>query len=80
MPCSRSIATMPTRSPPFPPVSISIQPDLGTIYCVAVPVRRVKPGARLGRGGGGVGRDGGGAEWDPEDRDSDPSGRFPMGC
>ncbi len=60
-------------------VSISLEPDLGTIYCVAVPVRRVKPEARLGLEGGGA--DGAAAlEWDPSDKESDPSSRFPMGC
>jgi hypothetical protein len=54
-----------------------VQPDLGTIYCVAVPVRRVKPEARTGLAGiDGVEL----VEWDPEDRESDPSSRFPMGC
>lgn len=60
----------PPRRPP--PVSISLEPDLGTIYCVAVPVRRVKPEARFGAAAA--------AEWDPADKDSDPSSRFPMGC
>ncbi|KIY98225.1 chloroplast division site-determinant MinE [Monoraphidium neglectum] len=59
-------------------VSISIQPDLGTIYCVAVPVKRVKPEARMGLDGGADGMDV--FEWDPEDKESDPSSRFPMGC
>jgi len=59
-------------------VSISLEPDLGTIYCVAVPVRRVKPEARLGLEGEVEGAEGLG--WDPSDKESDPSSRFPMGC
>jgi septum formation topological specificity factor MinE len=60
-------------------VSISLEPEVGTIYCVAVPVRRVKPEARLGLEGAEV--DGMTVlEWDPSDKDSDPSSRFPMGC
>jgi septum formation topological specificity factor MinE len=60
-------------------VSISLEPDLGTIYCVAVPVRRVKPEARAGLEGafgGGLAS----VDWDPDDKESDPSSRFPMGC
>ncbi|GBF90007.1 chloroplast division site-determinant protein [Raphidocelis subcapitata] len=60
-------------------VSISLEPEVGTIYCVAVPVRRVKPEARLGLEGAEV--EGMTVlEWDPLDKDSDPSSRFPMGC
>jgi cell division topological specificity factor MinE len=60
-------------------VSISLEPEVGTIYCVAVPVRRVKPEARAGLEGGEI--DGMAVlEWDPSDKESDPSSRFPMGC
>jgi len=60
-------------------VSVSLEPEVGTIYSVAVPVRRVKPEARAGLEGGEI--DGMQVlEWDPSDKDSDPSSRFPMGC
>ena len=61
-------------------VSINVDNDVGTVYCVAVPVRRVKPEARAGLEAG-AGLEGvAGVEWDPENHDSDPSSRFPMGC
>jgi cell division topological specificity factor MinE len=59
-------------------VSISNEPQLGTIYCVAIPISRVKPDAKLPAELTGDG-DGVTLEWDPENFDSDPSGRFPMG-
>jgi septum formation topological specificity factor MinE len=59
-------------------VSISLEPEVGTIYCVAVPVRRVKPEARAGFEGEADGLQV--LEWDPSDKESDPSSRFPMGC
>lgn len=59
-------------------VSISLEPEVGTIYCVAVPVRRVKPEARAGFEGELDGMQV--VEWDPQDKESDPSSRFPMGC
>ncbi|KAI8474726.1 MAG: hypothetical protein J3K34DRAFT_383138 [Monoraphidium minutum] len=59
-------------------VSISLEPEVGTIYCVAVPVRRVKPEARMGFEGEIDGMQV--IEWDPENKESDPSSRFPMGC
>jgi septum formation topological specificity factor MinE len=71
-------------------VNVSNDADLGTVYSVAVPVRRVKPTARTmgdGRGdGAGAGRGApGGAEvaisWEAlaEEADKDPAARFPYG-
>ncbi|KIZ05726.1 hypothetical protein MNEG_2230 [Monoraphidium neglectum] len=61
-------------------VSVSVEPDVGTIYCVAVPVKRVKPEAQMGFEDE-VSVDGMRVvEWDPQDKESDPSSRFPMGC
>lgn len=57
-------------------VSISTEPQLGTIYCVAIPISRVKPDAKIPAELDG---DGVTLEWDPDNFDSDPSGRFPMG-
>ena len=70
-------------------VKVSSEPELGTVYSVAVPVRRVTPSARTrgdGRGDavGGV-RGPGGAEvaisWEAlaEEADKDPAARFPYG-
>ena len=59
-------------------VSISLQPDIGTVYSVAVPIRRVKPEARLAFGEDGD-LDDLTFEYNPDDFDSDPSERFPMG-
>jgi septum formation topological specificity factor MinE len=59
-------------------VSINLEPEVGTIYCVAVPVRRVKPEARAGFENDVEGLQV--LEWDPDNKDSDPSSRFPMGC
>ncbi len=54
--------------------------QLGTVYCVAVPIKRVKPGARMALENGGEEFEGMAFEWDPEDWNSDPSERFPYGC
>jgi septum formation topological specificity factor MinE len=71
-------------------VNVSNDADLGTVYSVAVPVRRVKPSARTmgdGRGDGAAAgaRGPGGAEvaisWEAlaEEADKDPAARFPYG-
>jgi hypothetical protein len=62
-------------------VSITTDPQLGTVYSVNIPIRRVKPEARFGNGliEGQV-ADGITLEWDPADWDKDPAARFPMGC
>lgn len=60
-------------------VSVSTQPEVGTVYCVAVPVRRVRPEVRFGQELAGADSDGVSLEWDPEDWESDPAARFPMG-
>lgn len=59
-------------------VNISNDPGLGTVYCVAIPVRRVKAETRFGHDGPEE-IDGVTLEWDPADLNSDPSSRFPMG-
>ncbi|MEW5305330.1 MAG: hypothetical protein WDW36_007877 [Sanguina aurantia] len=63
-------------------VNISSDPSLGTVYCVNIPVRRVKPEARFNGEGQArpINPDGMSLEWDPSDWNSDPSARFPMGC
>lgn len=59
-------------------VSITSEPAVGTVYCVAVPIRRVKPEARLAMNADGEIEDLT-FEWNPEDMDADPSARFPYG-
>ncbi|KAF8065565.1 Wdr78 [Scenedesmus sp. PABB004] len=59
-------------------VSITSDPDVGTVYSVAVPIRRVKPEARLALNADGDIEDLT-FEYNPEDVDSDPSARFPYG-
>lgn len=59
-------------------VNITTDPDVGTVYSVAVPIRRVKPEARLALNADGEIEDVT-FEWNPEDLDSDPSARFPYG-
>lgn len=61
-------------------VNISADGEQGTIYTVSVPVRRVKPQARLSLGEGADDADGVTMEWENEDPDADPSARFPYGC
>ncbi|KAK9813193.1 hypothetical protein WJX72_010421 [[Myrmecia] bisecta] len=60
-------------------VNITTDPDMGTIYSVAMPVKRVKPQARLELAAA-ADADGVSLEWDAEDPESDPSGQFPFGC
>ena len=59
-------------------VSITTDPEVGTVYSVAVPIRRVKPEARLALNAEGEIEDVT-FEWNPEDLESDPSARFPYG-
>lgn len=59
-------------------VSITADPEVGTVYSVAVPIRRVKPEARLALNADGEIEDLT-FEWNPEDVESDPSARFPYG-
>ncbi|KXZ53824.1 hypothetical protein GPECTOR_6g742 [Gonium pectorale] len=61
-------------------VQINDDPGLGTVYCVAIPVRRVKAESRFADGRIETGPDGVLLEWDPSDLHADPSSRFPMGC
>ena len=62
-------------------VNVSADGEQGTIYTVSVPVRRVKPQARLPLGeDGSEASEGVTMEWEKEDPDADPSARFPFGC
>ena len=61
-------------------VAISTSPELGTVYSVNIPIRRVKPDTRLEALPKGQLSDGVTIEWDENDWNSDPSARFPMGC
>lgn len=63
-------------------VSVSTEPDLGTIYCVAVPVKRVRPDQRTDDYDvemGPIDSSGVRMEWEA-DWDTNPASRFPMGC
>jgi hypothetical protein len=59
-------------------VSITSEPEVGTVYCVAVPIRRVKPEARIALNEDGD-IEGLTFEYDPDDPNSDPSSQFPFG-
>jgi cell division topological specificity factor MinE len=59
-------------------VSITTEPEVGTVYCVAVPIKRVKPEARIALNEEGD-IEGLTFEYDPEDPNSDPSSQFPFG-
>jgi cell division topological specificity factor MinE len=62
-------------------VNISSDSAVGTIYTVNVPVRRVKPKARVPlTEDGSADIDGISMEWDNEDPEADPTERFPYGC
>jgi len=63
-------------------VNVSADGEQGTIYTVSVPVRRVKPMARLSLGEGDpeAADNGVTMEWENDDPDADPSARFPFGC
>ncbi len=62
-------------------VNVSADGEQGTIYTVSVPVRRVKPQARLSLGEGETETsEGVTMEWENDDPDADPSARFPFGC
>ena len=63
-------------------VNVSADGEQGTIYTVSVPVRRVKPQARLSLGEGDpeAADNGVTMEWETDDPDADPSARFPFGC
>lgn len=63
-------------------VNVSADGEQGTIYTVSVPVRRVKPQARLSLGEGDpeAADNGVTMEWENDDPDADPSARFPFGC
>lgn len=64
-------------------VNITTDDSLGTVYSVAMPVRRVKAKAALPNGDQAeeeVLTTSDPMEWDLEDAESDPSSRFPYGC
>ena len=58
-------------------VNVTMDSDLGTIYSVAVPVRRVKPVAQVPMSD--IEAEGITLTWEPEDENADPSVRFPYG-
>jgi septum formation topological specificity factor MinE len=64
-------------------IAMSEHPELGAIYSVSVPVRRVKSENRFGRIAGAsdslLDADGVTLSWDESNWDSDPSERFPFG-
>ena len=62
-------------SPDGVDVKVSTDDGLGTIYSVAVPVRRIKPTAQVA---GGVGGAVGGGAWE-SDPEADAADRFPYG-
>ena len=61
-------------------VAISNSPELGTVYSVNIPIKRVKVDQRFDALPKGQVADGVTIEWDENDWNSDPSARFPMGC
>lgn len=63
------------ESPDLVEVAVTTDVDLGAIYSVAVPVRRVKPEARVPLGADGEFQ----FQWDPTDEEADPSAHFPYG-
>lgn len=63
---------------PVPALSVLHWPQVGTVYCVAVPIKRVKPEARIALNEAGD-IEGLTFEYDPEDPNSDPSSQFPFG-
>ena len=60
-------------------VNVTTDPDMGTIYSVAVPVRRVKPTARIGLEEDAAEAGVSSVEWDADEWDADPAARFPWG-
>lgn len=63
------------ESPDLVEVAVTTDVDLGAIYSVAVPVKRVKPAARVP-----LNEDGDITfHWDPTDEESDPASQFPYG-
>jgi len=60
-------------------VSMTTDPDLGTIYSVAVPVKRVLPTARAGLAEDVAEQGVTSVEWEADKWDADPAARFPWG-
>ncbi|KAK9824795.1 hypothetical protein WJX74_009346 [Apatococcus lobatus] len=60
-------------------VNVTMDEAVGTVYSVSMPVKRVKPQARLPLGEDSTTPDGVVIQWDEEDSESDPSDRFPFG-
>ena len=60
-------------------VNVTSDLDMGTIYSVAVPVKRVKATARIGLEEDSEGPSVSSVEWNAEEWDADPSARFPWG-
>ncbi len=57
-------------------VNMSMDPEVGTIYSVAVPIKRVRPMLRRGEMAPQATSN---SQWDPQDPDSDPADQFPWG-
>ncbi|WPT12114.1 Cell division topological specificity factor-like protein [Picochlorum sp. SENEW3] len=57
-------------------VNMSMDPEVGTIYSVAVPIKRVRPTFRRGEM---ASQGTSNSQWDPQDPDSDPADQFPWG-
>ncbi|KAK9838388.1 hypothetical protein WJX84_000373 [Apatococcus fuscideae] len=60
-------------------VNVTMDEAVGTVYSVSMPVKRVKPQARVPIGEDSTTADGVVIQWDEEDSESDPSDRFPFG-
>ncbi|KAL4421262.1 hypothetical protein ABPG75_010553 [Micractinium tetrahymenae] len=63
------------ESPDLVEVAVTTDVELGAIYSVAVPVKRVKPAARVPLNEDGEFE----VAWDPHNEESDPSSQFPYG-
>lgn len=59
-------------------VNVTTDKDMGTIYSVAVPVKRVRPSARFDIQDQ-LEDEVGLTEWSDDDPEADPSSRFPYG-
>lgn len=63
------------ESPDLVEVAVTTDTELGAIYSVAVPVKRVKPTARVPLNADGEFE----VHWDPNSDEHDPAGHFPYG-
>ena len=60
-------------------MNVTSDMEMGTIYSVAVPVKRVKPTARIGLEEESDEPSVSSVEWNAEEWDADPAARFPWG-